>query len=239
MDLARVNPLANPILDFAEQPGLRSLTQFVSPAYSGLVDAATGRSTFRSAPLNIDGMRTPPTVDEAHPGLEDAARIWLRNFARSNAPIRVADDLLNRQGQEQGDDSIPILGDRPIDAGQTDRELEAQDRRHKLRGDRTEQLLDNVISVRRKGDDVVNTVSNRVYGDKLRKIAEEKARLKAKLRKQGKDEKNDPRYIKLTEAETALENARSGKKPKKKGADPLGGFGQGGGDPLGDFGALP
>lgn len=116
IDLARVSPFTGPALNFLER-GTKAIGGLMSPALQWGMDLVYGKSSFTGQPLNVNETRTP-FGGEPELGTDETVRYVFREGTRLAWPVRALDDLLNPE--DQGDDSIPILGDRPLPPPKSD-----------------------------------------------------------------------------------------------------------------------
>jgi hypothetical protein len=109
IDTQRFNPWASPYMDVLEDP--QAALGMISPLLQAVIDPIRGESTFTQQPLNTRGVYSSDRI-KPKIGLEEFARVSGRQVSRLAWPIRAADDA--RSPAPQGDDSIPILQDRPV-----------------------------------------------------------------------------------------------------------------------------
>jgi hypothetical protein len=145
IDLARVNPFTSAITD-AMSGGFRALPGLLSPALQASFDLAYGRSAFQDRPLVLDGSPVQHAKDITAGG---AARYLLRTEARTAAPVRIADNVLNPGAQS--DDSLPVLGDRPR-VYKTDKGKANAATRLAQKGPAGQRLANELIPLRSKPD---------------------------------------------------------------------------------------
>jgi hypothetical protein len=168
IDLGRVNPFLGPITEFFNHP-LKQLPGMLSPVLQSIADLSYGKSSFLGRTLNVKGKVTKAgTNPDIGPG--EAVRYVTRNVGNSIFPVRFADNIIN-PGQ-QGDDSLPILGDRPIlptspgQAAKAKTQLEAKG----SKGERAKQMLLPLVVP--KPDTTSRSVASRASAEKLQQITD-------------------------------------------------------------------
>jgi hypothetical protein len=145
IDLARVNPFTSALTNVMGG-GVRALPGLLSPAVQAAFDLAYGRSTFRDQPLVMDGQRVERAKDIT---LEQGVGYVGRTLARTFAPVRIADNVVNPESQS--DNSLPILGNKPRVYKSAEAQQNAAERREQ-KGSAVERLADGLIPLREKPD---------------------------------------------------------------------------------------
>lgn len=114
LDLAKINPLGGPLADFVANPAKGSFG-LVSPAIQSAMSALWYQEQGVSGiPYSTHGRVTPFGDKPKKLDLWDGLRIVLRDYAMANPAIRAADQALTPKDVRQGDDSLPLFGDRPL-----------------------------------------------------------------------------------------------------------------------------
>lgn len=142
IDLTRVNPMMNPLMDVLEQGPFRAGAGLASPALQAAADVAYGRSLFKRQDLkNAQG--------EPLAGVDQGAYI-AGQLGRLAFPARIGEKLLT-DGQ-QGDEAIPFLRPAPKEISTPDQQATAS-ARAKERGSDAEVVLDALLPLIRSKQD--------------------------------------------------------------------------------------
>jgi hypothetical protein len=173
IDLARLNPLSSPLVEAAGNPK-QAAFGLLSPALQALADLGYGKSSFTGKDLNTQGFysnsRHKPTI-----GLGESARYVTRTLSRTAWPVRAADDILS--DRPQGDDSLPILRDRPL-VPMNNSEREKYDRwieSHKTAGTRAMRL----VPLTSRPDSLPLAISGSASSKKFHALEKQKQKLLA------------------------------------------------------------
>lgn len=142
IDLTRVNPMMNPLMDVLEQGPFRAGAGLASPALQAAGDVAYGRSLFKRQDLkNARG--------EPLSGADQASYV-AGQLGRLAFPARIGEKLLT-DGQ-QGDEAIPFLRPAPKEINTPDQQATAS-ARAKERGSDAEVVLDALLPLIRSKQD--------------------------------------------------------------------------------------
>jgi hypothetical protein len=153
VDLARINPVSNPLLDVSQE-GPKALGSLISPVAAAVADQVYGTKAFTGRRFTGHGSAEYGSGDD-----QDArARIFVDELASAIAPYRIAKAATQR-GQVVSDDSL-LFSPRPIEH-KTARGRQSAAEKVAARGSTADVLASQLVPFVPKPDDSAATAQRR------------------------------------------------------------------------------